>query len=196
MSWSISVVFSYLSCGKVSSTTGFGYVMGILPLAFEGAQLRWCASLVSWSPKNCCEFWPTSLVWQSQPALLTVHFSVRDCVSRCGRGWHACLFICLIFKLICDFWILSETLHCWEGSQCFSFLKFFSSMVTSLVSGKQLLDMLMTRETFGLLQTYYWLNKPLYFEFHGAHLHWYILVFSVHQEDHSDAEHSDPGPLS
>lgn len=75
--------------------------------------------------KKWCEFWPTSLVWQSQlPALLTVHFSVRDYVPRSGGGWHAYLFICFIFKLKHVFRMLPVTLLCWEDPSAFHSLRF------------------------------------------------------------------------
>lgn len=45
---------------------------------------------------------------------------------------------------------VTVTLSCWEGSQCLSFLEVFGFVVTLLVSGKHLLQMLMIWEPFVL----------------------------------------------
>lgn len=159
----ISVIPSYLSSGRVFSRTQPEYVMGSLFSCYWRSSVEITCNSGTLISKKWHEFCPTSLVWQSQlPALLTVHFSGRDYVPRSGGGWHACLFICCIFKLKCFLNAACNTTLL-GGSQCLSFLEVFGPMVTLLFSGKHLLHILVTREPFVLLQTHCWLNNPVPF---------------------------------
>lgn len=133
----ISVIPSYLSSGRVFSRTQPEYVMGSLFSCYWGSSVEITCNSGTLISKKWHEFCPTSLVWQSQlPALLTVHFSGRDYVPRSGGGWHACLFICCIFKLKHVFWMLPVTLHCWEDPSAFHSLRFLGpwSLCCSLES--------------------------------------------------------------
>lgn len=64
-------------------------------------------------------------------------------------------------------------------------------MVTLLVSGKHAYE----QGAIWALANILLVKQTLGFEFCSAHLHRDALAFSVHQADHSDAEHSDPGPF-